>query len=87
MMRVCRIWLGNPIHETLMKCWASGEAVAGLPDICTGTLDSIPERQRALVAKLTSTGGQSIPYYLSVIENMGYSGATIDEPEPMTCKR
>ena len=61
------------------------ETVAGLPDICTGTLDSIPERQRALVSKLTASGGQSIPYFLSVVENMGYAGATIDEPEPMTC--
>ena len=60
------------------------EAVAGLPDICTGTLDSIPERQRALVAKLTSTGGQSITYYLSVFEYLGDSGASIDEPEPMS---
>lgn len=61
------------------------EQVAGLPDLCTGSKEGTLERRRALVAKLTASGGQSIPYFLSVINGLGYTGATIDEPEPMTC--
>lgn len=56
------------------------EAVVGLPDKCTGSYDDTASRRRAVVAKLASAGGQTPAYFLSILRNMGYIDATIEEP-------
>ena len=55
------------------------EASLGLPDPCTGPLDSIQERVAAVCAKFTARGGQSVAYFIAVCETLGYEGVTIDE--------
>lgn len=58
------------------------ERVAGLPDKCSGTLETtIQGRRQALLAKLTSTGGQSKAYFIAVAEALGYD-VTIEEFRP-----
>ncbi|TKI02904.1 YmfQ family protein [Martelella alba] len=53
---------------------AEWEKTLGLPDDCAiGETDSIALRQAAVVAKLFSTGGQSIEYFISVAETLGYT--------------
>lgn len=58
------------------------ERVAGLPDKCSGTLEeTIQGRKKALLAKLTSTGGQSIAYFTELAAALGYE-VTIEEFRP-----
>lgn len=58
------------------------EASLGLPDPCTGPLDTIQERVAAVCAKFTARGGQSVAYFIAVCETLGYPGVTIDEFPP-----
>lgn len=62
---------GLPITANeLLSDW---ERVAGLPDKCSGELEqTIQGRRNALVAKLSSTGGQSVAYFIEVARNLGY---------------
>lgn len=58
------------------------EAVAGLPDRCSGTLeDTIQGRRAALTAKLSSIGGQSPAYFIEVARQLGYT-VEIEEFRP-----
>lgn len=58
------------------------ERVAGLPDKCSGKLEeTIQGRRNALLAKLSSTGGQSPAYFIEVARSLGYE-VTITEFRP-----
>lgn len=58
------------------------ERSAGLPDRCAGVLEeTLQGRRNALLAKLTSIGGQSIDYFVSVARSLGYE-ITISEFRP-----
>lgn len=58
------------------------ERVAGLPDKCSGELEgTVQGRRNALLAKLVSTGGQSIPYFIEVAAALGFT-VTITEFRP-----
>lgn len=49
------------------------ETSLGLPDDCAiGETDSIALRQKAVVTKLTATGGQSIEYFTAQAKALGY---------------
>ncbi|EOA2992826.1 YmfQ family protein, partial [Yersinia enterocolitica] len=50
------------------------EETLGLPDLCAiGEIDSIIQRQRAVVSKLFGIGGQSVAYFIRVAETLGYT--------------
>ncbi|WP_145483118.1 YmfQ family protein [Yersinia aldovae] len=50
------------------------EATLGLPDLCAiGEIESIIQRQRAVVAKLFGIGGQSVAYFIQVAAALGYT--------------
>lgn len=70
----------NPLTTSeLLSDW---ERVAGLPDKCAGTLEETTQgRRNALVAKLASTGGQSVAYFIGVAAALGYA-VTITEFRP-----
>lgn len=70
----------NPsLTSELLSDW---ERAAGLPDKCAGTLETTTQgRRNALLSKLTSTGGQSIDYFISVAKSLGYE-ITITEFRP-----
>lgn len=56
-------------HEILER-W---ESVLGLPDKCSGLLEStLQGRRNAVVAKLFSTGGQSIEFFQGVARSLGF---------------
>src|SRR5579862_588449 len=58
------------------------EATLGLPDPCTGPLDTIQERVDAVCAKFRARGGQSKDYFIAIAESLGFDGVTIDEFPP-----
>lgn len=55
------------------------EATLGLPDPCTGPLDTIQERVAAVCTKFSARGGQSVAYFIAIAESLGYENVTIDE--------
>lgn len=58
------------------------EEAAGLPESCAGVPQlTYQERIEALVQRLTRIGGQSITYYLSVAESLGYT-ISVEEFRP-----
>lgn len=60
-----------PSTATIML--AEWEESLGLPDDCAiGETDSIALRQKAVVTKLTATGGESIEYFKAQAEALGY---------------
>ena len=50
----------------------------GLPDPCSPPNATVPMRQAALAARISSQGGQSPGYYIGVAASLGYE-VTIDE--------
>lgn len=75
----------NPLSTSeLLADW---ERAAGLPDKCAGALEgTIQARRNALVAKLSSTGGQSPAYFISVARALGYT-ISIEEFRPFRVGR
>jgi uncharacterized protein YmfQ (DUF2313 family) len=66
----------SPIRTVeLMTEW---ETVWGLPDPCTGQLDTLSERRAAILARVRSVGGQSPGFFIRLAESLGYT-ITIDE--------
>ncbi len=60
-----------PATATIML--TDWENTLGLPDDCAiGENDSIALRQKAVLSKLFSTGGQSVAYFIGVAKALGY---------------
>lgn len=58
------------------------ERVAGLPDKCSGVLEeTLQGRKNVLLAKLSSTGGQSAAYFVELAASLGYV-VTIEQFRP-----
>ena len=57
------------------------ERSLGLPDACTGPLDTLQQRQAAVCTKFRARGGQSVAYYQQVAEGLGYA-ITIEQFAP-----
>lgn len=58
------------------------ERVAGLPDKCSGVLEeTLQGRKSVLLAKLSSTGGQSAAYFVELAASLGYV-VTIEQFRP-----
>ena len=56
------------------------EAQVGLPNDCSRFVDfTLQERKNNVLGQLAATGGQSILYYLGVMDNLGYPDNTITE--------
>jgi uncharacterized protein YmfQ (DUF2313 family) len=68
---------------TTVELLPEWEATLGLPDPCTGPLDTIQERQDAVCAKLTARGGQSKAYYEGIAASIG-APIQIEEFKPFT---
>ncbi|MFB0491939.1 uncharacterized protein YmfQ (DUF2313 family) [Methylobacterium sp. OAE515] len=52
---------------------ADWERALGLPDPCVPVVQTLAERRKALVNKLTTEGGQSIPFFIGVAAFLGYA--------------
>lgn len=73
---------GDP--RTVVEMLADYERVAGLPDPCVVTAlvsQSIPQRRAALTARLTTVGGQTKAYFITLMASLGYT-VTISEFKP-----
>lgn len=55
------------------------EASLGLPDPCTGELDTLQQRQAAVCAKFRAGGSQSIAYYQEVAAALGYEITIVNQ--------
>lgn len=71
--------------RTSSEMLADWERITGLPDECTGAVGTEQERRNVVVAKLVSRGGQSINYFIGLLEALGFT-ATIEELHPHTCE-
>ena len=60
------------------------ERAFGLPDPCVAEPQTLTDRRRALVNKITTQGGQSRAFFVSVAAALGYT-ITITEYAPFTC--
>ena len=66
----------NDLIADIFPCSTTGllpewEATLGLPDPCTGPLDTVQERQAAVCVKFALRGGQSKTYYKQIAEALG----------------
>lgn len=59
-------------HSTF-ELLADWERVAGLPDPCVTDAQTSGQRRDALVARLTSTGGQSRQYFIDLAAALGFT--------------
>ena len=74
--------------RTTAELLADWERVAGLPDPCVAALgisQTAAQRRAALVAKLTTIGGQSAAYYITLAASLGYT-ITITEYKTFTVR-
>lgn len=70
--------------RTALNLLPDWEALTGLPDACSGLGVTIQQRRDALLAALTSLGGQSRQYFIDVAAQLGFPGATVTEYAPQT---
>jgi uncharacterized protein YmfQ (DUF2313 family) len=59
------------------------ERVCGLPDDCTGPLETLQERRQAVLGKLASRGGQSREYFINGAAYLGFEVVGITEFRPL----
>jgi len=71
--------------RTALELLGEWEAMAGLPDACTGPAERVAARRRRVVAQLLMRGGQSRAYFIALAEALGFVGARITEHRPATC--
>ena len=64
--------------RTTVEMLADYERVYGLPDPCVGEEQTTPQRRASLLQKITSVGGQTPAYYISVAAVLGFT-VTITE--------
>ncbi len=61
------------------------ETTTGLPDACADAATTMQERRAAVLAKLTSRGGQSRQFFIDLAKTLGFDG-TITEFKAFTCE-
>lgn len=57
------------------------ESTLNLPDPCAGPSPTLQGRQQQVVARLTNSGGQSVPYFTGYAQSLGYE-VTVTEYSP-----
>lgn len=58
---------------TTIELLPEWEKTLGLPDPCAGLAPTIEARRAQVIARLTSTGGQAIAYFIQFAANLGYT--------------
>ncbi len=72
--------------RTTLEMLRDWEVTAGLPDACSAAVaDTVGERQDILHTKITSRGGQSRQFFITLAAALGYA-VTITEFRPFTCE-
>lgn len=73
--------LVDAFPATAVELLPEWEATLGLPDPCAGESPTLQGRQQQVVARLTNSGGQSIPYFVAYAKALGYT-VTVTEFAP-----
>lgn len=60
------------------------ESTLGLPDSSLGLAASLQGRRAQVIARLTAVGGQSIPYFVSLAQSLGFA-ISIAQSAPFRC--
>lgn len=66
---------------TAVELLPEWESTLGLPDPCAGSSPTLQGRQQQVVARLTNSGGQSVPYFIGYAKTLGYT-VTVTEFTP-----
>ncbi len=69
--------------RTVSELLADWERIAGLPDACVASEQTTAQRRTSLHARITTLGGQSRAYFITLAERLGYT-VTITEFDPHT---
>ncbi|MEX3690830.1 YmfQ family protein [Paraburkholderia sp. BR14263] len=73
--------LVDAFPATAVDLLTEWEETLGLPDPCAGESPTLQQRQAQVVARLTNTGGQSVPFFIGYAQTLGYA-VTITEFTP-----
>lgn len=66
--------LQDAFPATAAELLPEWEEALGLPDSCyRSSFSTVADRQGQVVAKLTSSGGQSVPFFIAYAAKLGYS--------------
>lgn len=65
--------LVNAFPATALDLIPEWQATLGLPDACAGDVPTLIQQREQIVARLTNTGGQSMPYYVHLAAQLGYT--------------
>lgn len=68
--------------RTTVELLVDWERNHGLPDECMRDIADPDQRRKRLHQKVAWEGGQSAPFFISLVEALGYEGATIDQFRP-----
>lgn len=68
--------------RTASELLSDWERVAGLPDQCMDLASTPEERRQRLHQKLVWQGGQSVAFFIELLEALGYPGCSITEFRP-----
>lgn len=71
--RLDRLVQELPVADTTLEMLDQWEAALGLPDPCAPAPTDPTLRRNRIRAKLSSVGGQSGAYYLSVLKQLGFA--------------
>lgn len=72
------VLIKESLPDTTLELLPDWERVAGLPDDCTPAGQSVDARRGALIARLTSSSGPTIPYLLSLAQVLGYTVGIVE---------
>ncbi|MFL9907358.1 YmfQ family protein [Paraburkholderia sp. RL17-337-BIB-A] len=73
--------LVDAFPATAVQLLTEWEETLGLPDPCAGESPTLQGRQAQVVARLTNSGGQSVPYFTAYAQALGYD-VTVTEFAP-----
>lgn len=73
--------LVDAFPATSVELLPEWESALGLPDPCAGESPTLQGRQQQVVARMTNSGGQSIPYFTDYARALGYN-VTVSEFAP-----
>lgn len=65
--------LVDAFPATSVELLPEWESTLNLPDPCAGSSPTLQGRQQQVVARLTNSGDQSIPYFIAYARTLGYT--------------
>lgn len=76
--------IADSFPATVIDMLTEWQLSLGLPDPCAGPAPTLVQQRQQIVARLTDSGGQSIPYFVNLAAQLGYT-ITINNLAPFRC--